>query len=135
MGDDKQIAPYNVGINRDDVERLRSPHIPDLPLSDYFDLDHSFFDQAYLRFGNRIRLCEHFRCMPEIIQFSNNLCYNNEPLHPAAPVRRWPAGAGVVARHVPGEDGRGFAQRRQPRRGGCDRQADRQDGCRSGLQR
>src|SRR6185312_10381738 len=101
VGDDKQIAPYNVGINRDDVERLRMRYIPDLPLSDYFDLDHSFFDQGYLRFGNRIRLCEHFRCMPEIIQFSNNLCYNNEPL---IPLRQFGDGRlepVVIARHVP----------------------------------
>ena len=101
VGDDKQIAPYNVGINRDDVELLRTRHIPDLPLSDYFDLDHSFFDQAFLRFGNRIRLCEHFRCMPEIIQFSNNLCYSNEPL---LPLRQFGDGRlepVVVARHVP----------------------------------
>ena len=102
VGDDKQIAPYNVGINRDDVELLRHRHIKDLPLSDYFDLEHSFFDQAYLRFGNRIRLCEHFRCMPEIIQFSNNLCYANEPL---LPLRQYGAGRVepvVVARHVAG---------------------------------
>ena len=100
VGDDKQIAPYNVGIDRDDVELLRSRHIPDLPLTDYFDLDHSFFDQAYLRFGNRIRLCEHFRCMPEIIQFSNKLCYENEPL---LPLRRYGDGRiepVVVAKHV-----------------------------------
>jgi len=101
VGDDKQIAPYNVGINRDDVELLRTRHIQDLPLSDYFDLDHSFFDQAFLRFGNRIRLCEHFRCMPEIIQFSNKLCYSNEPLLPLrqfGDVRLEPV---VIARHVP----------------------------------
>lgn len=101
VGDDRQIAPYNVGINRDDVELLRGRYIAELPLSDYFDLDHSFFDQAYLRFGNRIRLCEHFRCMPEIIQFSNNLCYQNEPLLPLrqfGDARLQPV---VVARHVP----------------------------------
>jgi very-short-patch-repair endonuclease len=71
-----------------------------LPLSDYFDLEHSFFDQAYLRFANRIRLCEHFRCMPEIIQFSNALCYHNEPL---IPLRQYGDGRiepVVVARHV-----------------------------------
>jgi very-short-patch-repair endonuclease len=102
VGDDKQIAPYNVGINRDDVELLRSRHIPDLPLSDYYDLDHSFFDQAFLRFGNRIRLIEHFRCMPEIIQFSNELCYGSEPL---LPLRQYGDGRMepvVIAKHVNG---------------------------------
>ncbi len=82
VGDDKQIAPDHVGLNRDDVEALRRRHIPDIPLTDFFDLENSFFDQAVLRYGNRIRLREHFRCMPEIIQFSNNLCYQGEPLIP-----------------------------------------------------
>ena len=43
---------------------------------------------------------EHFRCMPEIIQFSNNLSYANEPL---IPLRRYGAGRlepTVTARHV-----------------------------------
>jgi very-short-patch-repair endonuclease len=81
---------------------LRSRHIPDLPLSDYYDLDHSFFDQAFLRFGNRIRLIEHFRCMPEIIQFSNELCYGSEPL---LPLRQYGDGRMepvVIAKHVNG---------------------------------
>jgi very-short-patch-repair endonuclease len=91
-----------VGINRDDVELLRHRHIKDLPLSDYFDLEHSFFDQAYLRFGNRIRLCEHFRCMPEIIQFSNKLCYSNEPLLPLRQYGDARIEPVVVAKHVSG---------------------------------
>jgi len=82
VGDDKQIAPEHIGVNRDEVEALRRRYIPDLPLTDHYDLESSFFEQASLRFRNRIRLTEHFRCMPEIIQFSNNLCYQNEPLIP-----------------------------------------------------
>jgi superfamily I DNA and/or RNA helicase len=82
VGDDKQIAPEYIGLNRDDVEISRRRYIPDIPLTHHYDLENSFFDQAFIRFGNRIRLTEHFRCMPEIIQFSNNLCYQNEPLIP-----------------------------------------------------
>jgi AAA domain-containing protein len=33
-------------------------------------------------YPGRIRLREHFRCMPEIIQFSNDLCYQSPPLIP-----------------------------------------------------
>ncbi|MEO5959134.1 MAG: AAA domain-containing protein, partial [Opitutaceae bacterium] len=43
--------------------------------------------QAQIRFGGRIRLKEHFRCMPEIIRFSNELCYQDEPL---LPLRQYP---------------------------------------------
>lgn len=82
VGDDKQISPESVGISREAVDALRSRNIPDLPFKDALGVDNSFFDQAVIRFGGRIRLKEHFRCMPEIIQFSNNLVYTSEPLIP-----------------------------------------------------
>ena len=36
------------------------------------------YDLARMSFGGTIRLVEHFRCVPDIIQFSNFLCYNGE---------------------------------------------------------
>ncbi|MFG0333859.1 MAG: AAA domain-containing protein [Maioricimonas sp. JB049] len=47
----------------------------------------SLFDQADVRFQRRITLREHFRCMPEIIRFSNDLCYRATPL---VPLRQYP---------------------------------------------
>ncbi|MDI3462765.1 MAG: DNA helicase [Nitrospira sp.] len=82
VGDDKQISPENVGLTKEDVNLLRERNIKDLPHSDFVGIDHSFFELAELRYGGRIRLREHFRCMPEIIQFSNNLCYASQPLIP-----------------------------------------------------
>ena len=82
VGDDKQIAPIHVGINRDDVTRLLEIHMKGIPHREAFDLEGSFFSQAELRFSGRVRLREHFRCMPEIIQFSNRLSYSTEPLIP-----------------------------------------------------
>jgi very-short-patch-repair endonuclease len=82
VGDDKQISPDFIGFNREHVEMLRQRHIMDLPHSEALGLENSFFDQAEIRYGGRIRMREHFRCMPEIIQFSNNLCYASEPLIP-----------------------------------------------------
>jgi very-short-patch-repair endonuclease len=87
VGDDMQISPENIGIPRDDVDYLRQKYIPDLPHSDQFGVDNSFFDLANILFGGRIILREHFRCMPEIIQFSNNLSYQNTPL---IPLRQYP---------------------------------------------
>lgn len=81
VGDDKQIAPSTF-IEGGAVERLRARQIPDLPHSSTLGYDNSFFDQAVIRFAGRVRLREHFRCMPEIIQFSNNLSYQYEPLIP-----------------------------------------------------
>jgi very-short-patch-repair endonuclease len=101
VGDDKQISPEFVGLTREDVELLRQRHLRDIPHSDSLGLDTSFFTQAEIRYGGRIRLREHFRCMPEIIQFSNNLCYRSEPL---VPLRQYGAGRlipVIVTRHVP----------------------------------
>jgi very-short-patch-repair endonuclease len=82
VGDDKQISPTHLGIDREDVHHIRERHLQDLPHKDSYGVDHSFFDLAEIRYPGRIRLREHFRCMPEIIQFSNNLCYQAEPLIP-----------------------------------------------------
>ncbi|MCC6315452.1 MAG: AAA family ATPase, partial [Thermomicrobiales bacterium] len=100
VGDDKQISPEFVGLSREDVDALRAQHIADLPHQDALGVDNSFFDQADIRYGGRIRLREHFRCMPEIIQFSNNLAYSAEPL---IPLRQYGADRlePVLVRHVP----------------------------------
>ncbi len=82
VGDDKQITPLHVGVNRQQVDYLRRMHLQGIPHSESLDLEGSLFAQAELRFPDRIRLREHFRCMPEIIQFSNNLSYSTEPLIP-----------------------------------------------------
>lgn len=82
VGDEQQISPEHVGQNREAVEHLRTTHIADLPFSDALGADNSFFDQAVIRYPGRIRLREHFRCMPEIIQYSNNLCYGSQPMIP-----------------------------------------------------
>jgi len=111
VGDDKQISPDSVGIPRDDVELLRQRYIADLPHNDAMGVDNSFFDQAEIRYGGRIRLREHFRCMPEIIQFSNNLCYRAEPL---VPLRHYGSGrlSPVISPyHVPD----GYQKGRTPR--------------------
>jgi very-short-patch-repair endonuclease len=82
VGDNKQISPDAVGTSPQAVEDLRRRHLADVPLSAAFRVDSSLFDQAQIRFGNSVRLREHFRCMPEIIEFSNQLQYASEPLVP-----------------------------------------------------
>ncbi|MHB8995458.1 MAG: AAA domain-containing protein [Armatimonadota bacterium] len=82
VGDDQQIRPDNIGVPRDTVEELRRRFIADLPHKDSIGADDSFFDLAGIVYSRRLQLREHFRCMPEIIQFSNDLCYANTPLIP-----------------------------------------------------
>jgi very-short-patch-repair endonuclease len=81
VGDDKQIRPTSI-INQDDVEHLRQRYLSDVPHSETFDIKSSFFSQAEVRFSKHVTLKEHFRCMPEIIQFSNNHFYQSSPLIP-----------------------------------------------------
>ena len=101
VGDDEQIGPPDAGINFGDVNRLREQYLPDIPFADAFGAQAgSFFDLAEIFLGDRIRLREHFRSMPEIIQFSNQLSYANQPL---IPLRQFGSERlePVVTRHVP----------------------------------
>jgi len=87
VGDEQQISPEAVGVGREHVHRLMDEYLSDFEHADSFDIESSLFDQAKRRFGNRIVLREHFRCMPEIIRFSNDLSYSATPL---IPLRQYP---------------------------------------------
>jgi AAA domain len=82
VGDDQQISPSNIGIQREKVELLNAQYMKDIKLGSFFNADTSLFDIAAIRYRHRVMLREHFRCMPEIIQFSNGLCYRDQPLIP-----------------------------------------------------
>lgn len=78
VGDDQQISPEDVGADHKAVDSLVELYLKDIPLRKTYGLQSSLFTHAQIRYKSRIVLREHFRCVPEIIQFSNNLCY--EPL-------------------------------------------------------
>lgn len=75
VGDDKQVSPSNVGLNHEAVFTLQDRYLASLEHRSLFGPLNSFFDQA-VGLAPRIMLREHFRCMPEIIGFSNELCYH-----------------------------------------------------------
>jgi len=111
VGDDKQISPQFIGLEKQDVVLLRERIIPDLHFKDALGIEHSFFDQAFIRYRGQISLREHFRCMPEIIQFSNNLCYKSRPL---IPLKQYGSGRlepSVATKYVPN----GYQKGRNPR--------------------
>jgi very-short-patch-repair endonuclease len=87
VGDDKQISPLSIGIPIQEVDWLREQYIADIPHKDALGPESSFFDLSGILFSGRIVLREHFRCMPEIIQFSNNQFYSATPL---IPLRQYP---------------------------------------------
>ncbi len=97
VGDDKQNSPEAVGIREDDIARLAREHLSEFRFREEFRPDSSLFDHTERAFGDVISLREHFRCVPEIIRFSNELCYSDCPLIPlrqALPIgfrRLWPS--------------------------------------------
>jgi very-short-patch-repair endonuclease len=77
VGDKEQVTPDAVGQRVDEVVRLISTDLQGIPNSHLYDGQTSIYDLAETAFGGVVALREHFRCVPEIIQFSNHLSYNN----------------------------------------------------------
>ena len=82
VGDDKQVSPANVGLDQEQVFSLQQRGLGALPrtLHSVINPTTSLFDFASALAAGRGRLMlkEHFRCMPEIIDFSNRLCYGGD---------------------------------------------------------
>lgn len=101
VGDDQQISPYGIGIADEAVAGLQEHYLEGIPHRHALSPQSSLYGNAKIRFSQNIVLREHFRCMPEIIQFSNDLCYasNGTPLDP---LRAYPANRlqPLIVRHV-----------------------------------
>jgi very-short-patch-repair endonuclease len=85
VGDDKQCTPSEVasGSLQPVFDRIDS-ELHDIPqyLRTSFTPRDSVFSLLRSRFGQVIRLREHFRCMPEIIEWCSNSFYRDAPLVP-----------------------------------------------------
>lgn len=101
VGDDKQTSPENVGVNRAPVHELIEEHLGDLPnRKTVFDLDSSLYDIAQQKFPGVVVLREHFRSLPDIIEWSSKQFYGGDIvcLRDRPPSPGWVA---VEAIHVP----------------------------------
>jgi very-short-patch-repair endonuclease len=80
VGDDQQIGPQLGFVGS--VAGLIHSHLDDVPSAEHFDPDGSLYDHAVRRSPERILLTEHFRCVPQIIEFSSRHYYDDkiEPL-------------------------------------------------------
>lgn len=78
VGDHEQVTPLGVGKDQTILENLRKSILQDIPNAHLFDNLSSIYDIARQSFGDAIRLVEHFRCVPEIIAFSNQLSYEGK---------------------------------------------------------
>lgn len=76
VGDDKQVSPMSVGLDLDEMGAIVSNTIENkIPNSHLYDGTSSLYDIAGTVY-QPLMLKEHFRCVPEIIGYSNKLSYN-----------------------------------------------------------
>jgi very-short-patch-repair endonuclease len=101
VGDHEQVSPSAVGQDVAVVQNLIDQFLQGIPNAHLYDGQTSVYDLARQSFGGTIRLVEHFRCVTEIIQFSNELSYYGDikPLRDASRVRLRPY---VLAHRVSG---------------------------------
>ena len=86
VGDHEQVTPLGVGKDQTILENLRKSMLKDIPNAHLYDNKSSIYDLARQSFGEGVRLVEHFRCVPQIIGFSNALSYEGRirPLREAS---------------------------------------------------
>lgn len=75
VGDDKQTSPEYVGVDANAMTPFINRYLQGIPFKNFYGTESSFFDHAKRFCGGITVLREHFRCMPEIIEFSNKLFY------------------------------------------------------------
>ncbi|SIS55577.1 AAA domain-containing protein [Salimicrobium flavidum] len=105
VGDEEQISPQAIGTKDEDVQELVRRYLQDVPNANLFDGNISLYEMAEQTFPKegKLMLREHFRCVPEIIQFSNDLSYGGEMIPLRLPVEEEKLEPPVLARKV--EDG------------------------------
>jgi very-short-patch-repair endonuclease len=78
VGDHEQVSPLAVGQQIGPIQQLINEHLAGIPNSHLYDGTTSIYHLARMCFGGAIALREHFRCVPDIIEFSNRLSYDNQ---------------------------------------------------------
>lgn len=80
VGDDKQTTPERVGVVTDRIAALQDQYLSGLADARLLTVDESLYSISGRAFPSTIALREHFRCVPEIIEFSNR--YYNGAIRP-----------------------------------------------------
>ena len=110
VGDHEQVSPMDVGQEVGPMQGLIDQFLDGIPNRHLYDGTTSIYDLARMCFGGTIALREHFRCVPDIIEFSNQLSYNNEirPLrNPAAAPKPHVVELRIAdSRLIPGREGK-----------------------------
>ena len=104
VGDDKQVSPLAVGTDLAPIQALADLYISSwIPNPNLYTPKDSLYSIGFVSYKSRM-LLEHFRCVPEIIGYSNWLSYDNKikPLREASSSNLLPA---VVNYRVDGHRG------------------------------
>lgn len=104
VGDDKQVSPMAVGLDIDKMNALADMYIKNrIPNWALYTGNTSLYDIA-TTICKPLMLHEHFRCVPDIINFCNQLCYDDKikPLRDTSNCKLLPA---VVNYRVDGHRG------------------------------
>ena len=76
VGDDKQVSPLDIGVSIEKINTLRGKYIEGkITNDDLYGLNSSLYSVAATTY-QPLMLKEHFRCVPEIIGYSNKTSYN-----------------------------------------------------------
>ena len=112
VGDHEQVSPSAVGQEIAVVQNLIDQFLQGIPNAHLYDGQTSVYDLARQSFGGTIRLVEHFRCVTDIIQFSNDLSYEGDikPLRDASRITLKPH---TVAYRVEGSTRDGKVNRQE----------------------
>src|SRR5713101_2130379 len=112
VGDHEKVSPSAVGQDLGIIQNLIFQYLPGIPNSDLYDGQISIYDLARQSFGGTTCLVEHFRCVPEIVQFSNMISYDwrIKPLRDASRVQLHPH---TVAYRVSGSSRDGKVNRQE----------------------
>jgi hypothetical protein len=112
VGDHEQVSPSAVGQDLGVIQNLIFQYLRGVPNSDLYDGQISIYDLARQSFGGTTCLVEHFRCVPEIIQFSNVVSYDGriKPLRDASRVHLRPH---TIAHRVSGSSRDGKINRHE----------------------
>ena len=112
VGDHEQVSPSAVGQDLSIIQNLIFQYLSGIPNSDLYDGQISVYDLARQSFGGATCLVEHFRCVPDIIQFSNVISYDGriKPLRDSSRVHLRPH---TIAQRVSGSSRDGKINRQE----------------------
>jgi very-short-patch-repair endonuclease len=99
VGDHEQVSPDAVGDTVEAARNLINIYLRGIPNAELFDGKLSIYDLAMQSFSGTVCLREHFRCVPEIIGFSNKLSYEGK-VKPLRDDSHNPLSPAVIAHYV-----------------------------------